>query len=30
VVLLLLTGGTTLCVTSAIIGWKLLQRKIAA
>jgi hypothetical protein len=23
VVLLLLTGGTTLCVTSAIIGWKL-------
>jgi hypothetical protein len=29
VVLLLLLGGTTLCVTSAIIAWKLLQRKIA-
>jgi hypothetical protein len=29
VVLLLLAGGTTLSVTSAIIGWKLLQRKIA-
>jgi hypothetical protein len=28
-VLLLLAGGTTLCVTSAIIGWKMLQRKIA-
>jgi hypothetical protein len=27
-VLLLLAGGTTLSVTSAIIGWKLLQRKI--
>jgi hypothetical protein len=30
VVLLLLAGGTMLSVTSAIIGWKLLQRKIAA
>ncbi|HEV2199532.1 MAG TPA: PepSY domain-containing protein [Bryobacteraceae bacterium] len=29
VVLLLLAGGTTLSVTSAIIAWKLLQRKIA-
>jgi len=28
VVLLLLAGGTTLCVTSAILAWKLLQRKI--
>lgn len=27
-VLLLLAGGTTLSVTSAIIGWKLLRRKI--
>jgi hypothetical protein len=27
-VLLLLVGGTTLSVTSAIIGWKMLQRKI--
>jgi hypothetical protein len=30
VVLLLLAGGTTLCVTSAIIAWKLLQRKFTA
>ena len=30
VVLALLLGGTTLCVTSAIIAWKLLRRKIAA
>ena len=29
VVLLLLAGGTTLCVTSAMIAWKLLRRKIA-
>jgi hypothetical protein len=28
-VLLLLAGGTTLSVTSAILGWKLLRRKIA-
>lgn len=28
VVLLLLAGGATLCVTSAILAWKLLQRKI--
>jgi hypothetical protein len=28
-VLLLLVGGTTLCVTSAILAWKLLRRKIA-
>jgi len=30
VVLLLLAGGTTLSVTSAILAWKLLHRKIAA
>jgi hypothetical protein len=29
VMLMLLAGGTTLCVTSAIIAWKLLRRKIA-
>ena len=28
VILLLLAGGTTLCVTSAIIGWRMLQRKL--
>lgn len=27
VILLLLAGGTALCVTSAIIGWNMLQRK---
>ncbi len=29
-VLLLLAGGTTLSVTSAILAWKLLKRKIVA
>ena len=30
VVLALLAGGTTLCITSAILAWKLVRRKIVA